>query len=374
MPDPEGSAFFPAWRDGESRAASEPGSRIEGIGRPRVEPSFVGQVIDRMVQVPDAASVGAMREVEAVLGRRVGPSTGTNLWAAFGLVAQMRAAGTAGSIVTLLCDSGDRYARTYYDDGWVAEQGWDLAPYRAAVREFLRTADAGPSRSRPAARAVTEPTDDRRRATWRPPGCRSCWPTCEQLVELRVAVRRPGRGAAQRRPDRRDRHPRGWVSAPERVEVDGCSHLRWRFGPGPNRVVILAHHDTVWPLGSLATHPWSIAGGVIRGPGTVDMKAGLVQAIYALAVLQERGVDLTGVCLLVTGDEEIGSPTSRALIEDEARGCAAMFRAGGRRARWLAEDRPEGHLVVPDRDHRPGGACRRRTGEGHQRGASNWPT
>jgi glutamate carboxypeptidase len=113
--------------------------------------------------------------------------------------------------------------------------------------------------------------------------------------------------------------------APDRLEIDGCSHLRWRFGTGANRVVLLAHHDTVWPVGSLATHPWSIAGGVIRGPGTVDMKAGLVQALHALAGLQQRGVDLTGVCLLVTGDEEIGSPTSRALIEDEARGSAACF-------------------------------------------------
>ena len=113
--------------------------------------------------------------------------------------------------------------------------------------------------------------------------------------------------------------------APDRLEIDGCSHLRWRFGTGANRVVLLAHHDTVWPVGSLATHPWSIAGGVIRGPGTVDMKAGLVQALHALAGLQQRGADLTGVCLLVTGDEEIGSPTSRALIEDEARGSAACF-------------------------------------------------
>lgn len=112
---------------------------------------------------------------------------------------------------------------------------------------------------------------------------------------------------------------------PERIEIDGCSHLRWRFGSGPNRVVILAHHDTVWPIGTLDTHPWSNRDGVIRGPGTVDMKAGLVQAIHALAGLLARGVDLTGVCLLVTGDEEIGSPSSRALIEDEARGCTACF-------------------------------------------------
>src|SRR5664279_1163906 len=114
-------------------------------------------------------------------------------------------------------------------------------------------------------------------------------------------------------------------AAADRIEVEGCSHLRWRFGTGPNRVVILAHHDTVWPLGTLATHPWSVDGNVIHGPGTVDMKAGLVQAIYALLALAADGVPLDGVCLLVTGDEEIGSPTSRALIESEARGALACF-------------------------------------------------
>ena len=114
------------------------------------------------------------------------------------------------------------------------------------------------------------------------------------------------------------------VSA-ELVEVDGCSHLRFRFGPGPNRIIVLAHHDTVWPLGTLQTHPWSVSGNVIRGPGTVDMKAGLLQAVYALQLLMEQQVPVDGVCLLVTGDEEIGSPTSRALIEDEARGCLASL-------------------------------------------------
>jgi cysteine synthase A len=138
VPDPEGSAFYPAWRDSDPTRTGA-GSRIEGIGRPRVEPSFVGQAIDRMVQVPDAASVGTMREVEGVLGRRVGPSTGTNLWACFGLAGQLVESGTQGSIVTLLCDAGDRYEHTYYNDGWVTEQGWQLAGYRAAVRGFLET-------------------------------------------------------------------------------------------------------------------------------------------------------------------------------------------------------------------------------------------
>ncbi|MGI8416067.1 MAG: PLP-dependent cysteine synthase family protein [Nakamurella sp.] len=139
VPDPENSAFFEAW------CASDPtvtgtGSKIEGIGRPRVEPSFVGQVIDRMVTVPDASSVAAMRAVETVLGKKVGPSTGTNLWAAFALAAEMRDAGRCGSIVALLCDSGDRYAHTYYDDDWVTAQGWDLGPAAAVVATFLDTA------------------------------------------------------------------------------------------------------------------------------------------------------------------------------------------------------------------------------------------
>lgn len=112
---------------------------------------------------------------------------------------------------------------------------------------------------------------------------------------------------------------------PERFVVDGCTHLSFRFGTGPIRVLLLAHHDTVWPVGSLAAHPWSIEDGVIRGPGTVDMKAGLVMAIHALAVVADRGGSLAGVCLLVTGDEEIGSPTSRTLIEEHARGARASL-------------------------------------------------
>ncbi|GIH22654.1 glutamate carboxypeptidase [Acrocarpospora phusangensis] len=102
---------------------------------------------------------------------------------------------------------------------------------------------------------------------------------------------------------------------PERITIDGCAHLRWRFGDGDRQVLLLAHHDTVWPLGTLATRPYELTGGVIRGPGCFDMLAGLVMAIHAVAGLPDR----TGVTLLVTGDEEIGSPSSRALIEEEAR-------------------------------------------------------
>jgi cysteine synthase len=137
--DPEHSVFFDAWRDDDLGLTSCHGSRIEGIGRPRVEPSFIGQVIDRMIKVPDACSLAAIRAVAPVLGRRVGGSTGTNLWGAFQIVAELRAAGRAGSVVTLLCDHGDRYGHTYYSDSWLAAQQLDLAAPLSTVESFLST-------------------------------------------------------------------------------------------------------------------------------------------------------------------------------------------------------------------------------------------
>lgn len=128
--DPENSAFFPAYSAGSSHGVSGMSSRIEGIGRPRVEPSFLATVIDRMEQIPDAASVAAAHHVSHVLGRRVGPSTGTNIWGAFGLLAEMVTAGTPGSVVTLICDSGERYIDTYFSDTWLAT--CDLMPGRYA--------------------------------------------------------------------------------------------------------------------------------------------------------------------------------------------------------------------------------------------------
>jgi glutamate carboxypeptidase len=108
---------------------------------------------------------------------------------------------------------------------------------------------------------------------------------------------------------------------PERIVIDGRSHLRWRLGGGPSRVLLLCHHDTVWPLGSLSRRPFQITDGILRGPGCFDMKAGIVLALHALAQLADR----SGLTILVTGDEEIGSPSSRALIEAEAAGCAAAL-------------------------------------------------
>ena len=136
--DPENSVFFPAYAEGRFDLVSDASSRIEGIGRPRVEPSFLPSVIDRMVRVRDSASVAVAHHVSQVLGRRVGPSTGTNVWGAFGLLAEMVANGTRGSVVTLICDSGDRYADTYFDDAWLVAHDLQPGEHAESLRSFER--------------------------------------------------------------------------------------------------------------------------------------------------------------------------------------------------------------------------------------------
>ncbi|KAA8889870.1 PLP-dependent cysteine synthase family protein [Nocardia colli] len=139
--DPENSAFYGGYETADSGYETGMSSRIEGIGRPRVEPSFVGQVVDRMIGVPDAGSIAAARYASKVLGRRVGGSTGTNLWGVFAIIAEMLAAGRGGSVVTLLCDGGDRYAGTYFDDAWVELQGMSLVEPTAILDKFVATGE-----------------------------------------------------------------------------------------------------------------------------------------------------------------------------------------------------------------------------------------
>ncbi|GLS87140.1 cysteine synthase [Cypionkella aquatica] len=134
--DVEGSAFYEAWATGRRDITAE-GSRIEGIGRPRVEPSFVPEVIDHMIRVPDAASIAAARVLSERLFRRVGGSTGTNFFGMLMIAAQMAREGQSGALVTLICDSGERYDGSYYNDAWLAERGIDIAPWRARIEAFL---------------------------------------------------------------------------------------------------------------------------------------------------------------------------------------------------------------------------------------------
>jgi cysteine synthase len=131
--DPEGSAFLPAYA---GEAPHGPGSRIEGIGRPRVEPSFLPRIVDRMIGVPDAASVAAMQFLAERIGVRAGPSTGTNIYGALRLACELHEHGRSGSIVTLMCDRSDRYDTSFGDVGWLCAQNIDPLPYR----EVLETA------------------------------------------------------------------------------------------------------------------------------------------------------------------------------------------------------------------------------------------
>lgn len=139
LADPEGSVFHRCLAGEAVADCNAAGSLIEGIGRQRLEPSFVPELIDRAFAVPDAASIAAARALSRKLGRPCGGSTGTNLWAAAQLMSEMVAQGEAGSLVTLLCDSGARYAGTYFDDGWIAEQKLDLAPHEDRLARFFET-------------------------------------------------------------------------------------------------------------------------------------------------------------------------------------------------------------------------------------------
>jgi len=154
LADPENSVFHDYCRDGDASITLRAASRIEGIGRPRVEPSFNRHVIDRSIRVPDAASFAAARFLESVLGRKVGPSTGTALIACVQLLAEMKRARQGGAVVTLLCDGGERYLGTCYDDGWLRQQGFEVGPVDAALSRFWKS---GSWRATPAGRGTGQP-------------------------------------------------------------------------------------------------------------------------------------------------------------------------------------------------------------------------
>ncbi|MGP3958504.1 PLP-dependent cysteine synthase family protein [Nonomuraea sp. 3N208] len=132
--DPENSAYFPGWTLDTPDYSTGMPSRIEGIGRPRIEPGFRPDLVDLVIPVPDAASVAAARHIREVTGLPVGGSSGTALWAALELVARMRARGETGTVVSLIGDAADRHLATYHDDEWAAGKGLDVGPHLAELR------------------------------------------------------------------------------------------------------------------------------------------------------------------------------------------------------------------------------------------------
>ncbi|EKF9471295.1 PLP-dependent cysteine synthase family protein [Vibrio cholerae] len=137
--DPENSVFYDYYRTRNAELTRDCGSKIEGIGRPRVEPSFIPDVVDEMRAIPDAASVATIYWLEIILGRKAGASTGTNLYGALQLACEMKRRGEQGSIVTLLCDSGERYLDTYYNPEWVKNNIGDLSKYLHKLETFSAT-------------------------------------------------------------------------------------------------------------------------------------------------------------------------------------------------------------------------------------------
>lgn len=109
-------------------------------------------------------------------------------------------------------------------------------------------------------------------------------------------------------------------SAPQVLDGPAGPHVHWSGGGTP-KVLIVGHHDTVFPVGSCAARPFTVADGRATGPGIFDMKTGVVQAVHAVASLADR----SGVEILITADEEVGSGTSRALIEERALACGNVL-------------------------------------------------
>lgn len=141
--DVEHSAFYDGWLNANPDARCPMPSRIEGVGRPRVEKSFMPGVVDHMIKVPDATSIAAMHVLSRLLSRKVGGSTGTNFYGMCWAADQMRRTGAKGSIVTLICDSGERYSDTYYNPDWLAAQNIDLRPHTERIEAFLAEGAAG---------------------------------------------------------------------------------------------------------------------------------------------------------------------------------------------------------------------------------------
>ena len=137
--EPTGGAFACGWKTRDRSARASATTLIEGIGRPRVEPGFLFEVVEQVIEVADTDAIAATWLLEELLGRRYGGSSGTNLVACLQLAEAMRRAGRGGSIVTLLCDRGERYAETLFDRHWLARNGVHADVATAALRQCCNT-------------------------------------------------------------------------------------------------------------------------------------------------------------------------------------------------------------------------------------------
>lgn len=137
--DPEGSVFYDYFQTRDEDIVSDRHCRVEGIGRPRVEPSFVCSVVDRMISVSDEATFGTLRFLRKILNRRCGGSTGTNLYAAFQIIAELSQRNEPASVVSIICDGGERYLDTYHRDSWLEENGFNIDPCVQQLESFYQS-------------------------------------------------------------------------------------------------------------------------------------------------------------------------------------------------------------------------------------------
>lgn len=134
--DPENSVYFDFYQTGNPNLVCRQKSRVEGIGAPEVEPSFIPGIIDRMMKIPDAATYASLHYLEKLLGRKCGGSTGTNFYGVLQLVREMSEKREQGSIVTMIADSGENYLNTYYNQDWLSMKEFPVEEYYNQIDHF----------------------------------------------------------------------------------------------------------------------------------------------------------------------------------------------------------------------------------------------
>jgi cysteine synthase A len=139
--DPQGSLFFRQFSDPDCAPGGSNSDFIEGIGRKSPSPSFIPSLIDRMIEVPDEASIGAAHWLKDSRALGFGPSTGTNLIGALALAQRPRS--TDGDIVMLGCDPAHRYDTTIFKPAWLAGKAIDPAPWAARCEALASGGKSG---------------------------------------------------------------------------------------------------------------------------------------------------------------------------------------------------------------------------------------
>ncbi|QDU35086.1 Cysteine synthase B [Poriferisphaera corsica] len=142
--DPEHSVYADYFTTGKKDLSSKYSSQIEGIGQPRPQPSFITSVIDTMLKIPDAASIATIHWLESILDRKVGGSTGTNVYGALRYIARASQESKPINVATVICDPGSRYLDTFYSPDWLKSHRIDLQPYLDQLNNFEQTGQLEP--------------------------------------------------------------------------------------------------------------------------------------------------------------------------------------------------------------------------------------